>query len=83
MIIVDIALARKQLSALIERAAKGEEIVISKAGELVATLAPYQAKVASTRRPGALKGKIWISPDFDKPDSELEAMFYDGPIEPA
>ena len=35
------------------------------------------------RKPGALKGKIWISPDFDKPDLELEALFYDGPVEPA
>ena len=34
------------------------------------------------RKPGGMKGKIWISPDFDKTDTELEALFYDGPIEP-
>jgi hypothetical protein len=34
------------------------------------------------RKPGAWKGKIWISPDFDKADKEIEALFYDSPIEP-
>ena len=34
------------------------------------------------RKPGALKGKIWISPDFDKLDKEIEALLYDSPIEP-
>jgi len=29
-----------------------------------------------------MKGKVWISPDFDKVDKEIEALFYEGPIEP-
>ena len=28
------------------------------------------------RVPGRLKGKIWIAPDFDAPDPEIEALFY-------
>ena len=28
------------------------------------------------RVPGRLKGKIWIAPDFDAPDPEIEALFH-------
>jgi hypothetical protein len=35
------------------------------------------------RKPGAWKGKIWISPDFDKVDKEIEALFYEEPLEPS
>jgi hypothetical protein len=48
----------------------------------VARLVPYKEPKSLNRKPGALKGKIWISPDFDKVDKEIEALFYDGPIEP-
>ncbi len=31
-----------------------------------------------TRQGGQLKGQIWMSPDFDAPDPELERLFYEG-----
>jgi hypothetical protein len=31
---------------------------------------------------GIDRGKIWISPDFDAPDPELEKLFYESPIFP-
>jgi hypothetical protein len=48
----------------------------------VARLVPYEEPKSLKRKPGSLKSKIWISPDFDKVDKEIEALFCDGPIEP-
>jgi hypothetical protein len=28
------------------------------------------------RKPGAWRGKVKIKPGFDKPDKEIEALFY-------
>ena len=58
--------AKTHLSALVERAAAGEEVVIAKAGRPVARLVAYK-KATPRRVPGRLKGKIWISDDFDAP----------------
>ena len=62
---IDIRDAQTQLARLLKRVAAGEEIIIAKAGKPVARLVPYEEK-SLKRKPGALKGKIWISPDFDK-----------------
>ena len=74
--------AKTHLSRLLERVAEGEEIVIGKAGKPVAKLVPFKAPKIPKRTPGAWKGKVWISPDFDKEDKEIEALFYESPIEP-
>lgn len=58
--------AKTHLSTLVDRAAAGEEIVISKYGRPCARLVPLKAK-AIHRRPGRGKGKIWIAADFDAP----------------
>ena len=57
--------AKTRLSALVEEAAAGQEIVIAKAGVPRARLVPLKPRVR--RRPGGSKGKIWIAPDFDAP----------------
>ncbi len=64
---VNIHAAKTQLSKLVEEAAAGDEIVIAKAGKPVARLTALEKKnnIASTL--GMLKGKIWISDDFDAP----------------
>ena len=64
---VNIHAAKTKLSALVEEAAKGREIIIAKAGKPMARLMPLEKKkdIASTF--GMFKGKIWISDDFDKP----------------
>jgi prevent-host-death family protein len=77
--VVNIHDAKTHFSKLVDRAAAGEEIIIGKAGKPVAKLVRYEEQ-REPRKPGALKGKIWISPDFDEPDPELEALFY-GEIE--
>jgi prevent-host-death family protein len=74
--------AKTHLSRLIVRAQKGEEIIIAKAGKPVAKLVRVNSKPKRKAAFGFMKGKIWIAPDFDAPDPEIERLFYDGPIEP-
>ena len=57
--------AKTQLSALVEQAAAGAEIVIAKHGRPMAKLVPFRE--AKRRKPGRAKGKIWIAKDFDAP----------------
>ena len=66
--------AKTRLSALVEQAAAGEEIVIAKGGKPRAKLVPIRQ--AGQRRPGRAKGKIWLAADFDAPlpDDVLEAF---------
>ena len=56
--------AKSRLSSLVEEAAGGAEIVISKAGVPRARLVPLRARV---RRPGGSKGRIRVAADFDAP----------------
>lgn len=63
---VNIHAAKTHFSRLVERAARGEEIVIARAGRPVARLVPLGA-AARPRRPGLLKGRIRIRKDFDAP----------------
>jgi prevent-host-death family protein len=57
--------AKTRLSALVEEAAAGAEIIIAKNGRPRAKLVAIKAVAA--RRPGRAKGKIWIAGDFDAP----------------
>jgi prevent-host-death family protein len=69
--------AKTHLSKLLERLAAGEEIVIARAGKPVAKLIPY-AENTRPRKPGAWKGKVWLAPDWDSPETnkEIEDLFY-------
>jgi antitoxin (DNA-binding transcriptional repressor) of toxin-antitoxin stability system len=77
--------AKTHLSALVDEAAAGEEIVIAKNGKPLAKLSMVEAP--ATRPPprfGFWSHYGWKLPDnFDDPDPEIEAMFNDGPIFPA
>jgi len=57
-------------SKYLEQVVQGEEVIVSKRGKAVAKLVPLSHSKAP-RQPGALKGKIWIADDFDKPMLEL------------
>lgn len=78
---VTVGEAKAQLAKLLDRVSAGEEIVIERAGKPVAKLVPCEAP--PKRVPGGWKGKVWMATDFDAHDKEIEALFYDGPIEPA
>jgi len=57
--------AKTRLSALVEEAAAGAEIIIAKNGRPRAKLVPVRD--AARRTPGHAKGKIRIADDFDAP----------------
>lgn len=75
MTTVNMHAAKTQLSKLVQMALDGEEVIISKAGTPLVTLTPYKP-IKAERKPGSLKGKIWIADDFDAWTPELEEMFY-------
>lgn len=74
MVVNTITEAKAQLSALIERAVNGEEIIIKRAGKPVAVLHRYEPAHVQ-RKPGALKGQISIADDFDKLPPDIAASF--------
>jgi antitoxin (DNA-binding transcriptional repressor) of toxin-antitoxin stability system len=72
--IVSVAIAKAQLTALIARAVNGETIVIARAGCPVAILVAYQQS-PQQRTPGALRGKIRMAADFDDLPRDIAAAF--------
>ena len=56
--------AKTELSSLVDRAARGEQVVIAKNGRPMAKLIGAERPL---RRPGAWKGKVRIAKDFDAP----------------
>ena len=81
---VNIYEAKTHLSALVEKAAGGEEIVIAKAGKPIARLVPLEQRAPASREFGQnLLGITYIAPDFDAPlPEEIIASFYGEPVEP-
>ena len=73
---VNIHEAKTHLSRLVERVEAGEEITLARAGRPVARLVPY-GRPARPREPGQLAGAIWLSPDWDAPETnaEIAALF--------
>jgi prevent-host-death family protein len=68
--------AKTQLSSLVERAAKGEEIVIAKAGKPKVKLVAIEQPPQPRYKIGGWEGKVWIADDFDDPlpDDLLDAF---------
>jgi len=68
---VDIGAAKPELESLVDEALAGEEVVLAKEGKPAVRLMPVEIAdgpkndIASTF--GMLKGKIWMSDDFDDP----------------
>ena len=55
------------MSRLVERAARGESVIIAKAGRPIAKLVPLDAPAArERRRTGFLMGELRIPEDFDR-----------------
>lgn len=71
---INIHEAKTHLSQIIERVARGESVIIGKAGKPMAVLSPY---VASDRRraPGSLAGKIELTDEFDAADEVITGLF--------
>ena len=71
---INIYEAKTQLSALVERAAAGEEIVIAKNGVARARLVPL-ARAAAPRRPANALHISRIADDFDAADPDVARLF--------
>jgi prevent-host-death family protein len=69
---VSVRLAEIQLSVLLDRAASGEEVIITKAGKPLAKLVPIEHRMF-----GSAKGKFTVPDDFNDPlPKEIEDLFY-------
>lgn len=74
---INVYAAKTHLSQLIDRAAAGEEIVITRHGKAVARLGPVR-EPARPRKLGSLRGRIRVSNDFDEPLSEEILQTFEG-----
>lgn len=73
--------AKTHLSRLVDRAAAGEEIVITKNGLPLAKLVAAPS-TRENRRPAHALGIVYLSDDFDEPMPELERLFHESKIFP-
>ena len=68
--------AKTQLSALVDDAAAGAEIIIAKNGRPLAKLVAFRS--AAGRKPGRAKHKIHLGADFDAPLPEALLAAFNG-----
>jgi antitoxin (DNA-binding transcriptional repressor) of toxin-antitoxin stability system len=74
---VTVHFAKTHLSRLLARVEQGETVVIARGDKPVAKLSPVAAPIP--RRPGRLKGKIRIGPEFFEPLPEDELERWNNP----
>jgi len=58
--------AKTNLSALVEKAARGDAFIIAKSGKPMVKVIPFKQQNAEQKRVGFLKGHIEVPADFDK-----------------
>jgi prevent-host-death family protein len=68
--IVNVHDLKTNYSKYLDKVAGGQEILLGKHGKVVAKIVPL-AQAQQPRVPGALKGKIWMSNDFDAPMTDI------------
>ena len=75
---VNIHHAKTHLSKLIAQAENGEEVIIARNGKPVVKLVPVAEKPRKRGLLGCAIGKMWISDDFNSPETnkEIEDLFY-------
>lgn len=61
--VVTVHQAKTNLSKLLQKAADGEEIIIARGSRPVARLVAM-GEIRGQRRPGSLKGKLQVGPEF-------------------
>lgn len=77
---VNIHVAKDQLTALVERAAAGEQFIIAEAGRPLALVSPYK-KTEPLPRIGFMKNQIAIPDDFDRMGAEEILVAFEGNCE--
>lgn len=73
-ITVNIHEAKTQLSKLIERASKGETVIIAKAGKPMVKVTAIDAP-KKVKRIGFMKGEINVPDDINAYDAEVAKLF--------
>lgn len=74
--VVNVQEAKTHLSRLLERAHRGETIVLAKAGKPYARLVPLETRLP--RKPGLLKGRFKLTDAFFEPLPEDELRRREG-----
>lgn len=78
MQIVNIHEAKTHLSRLLEIVERGEEVVIARAGQPIATLTAYRPPRRKIAPPGSMQGRDWqMADDFDAPIDGLFSVLQD------
>ncbi|CAN5330983.1 hypothetical protein BH20ACI2_BH20ACI2_14080 [soil metagenome] len=77
---VNVHEAKTHLSKLIEKAKKGEEVIIARNGVPEVCLVPYKKEPSAWF--GMDAGKIWIADDFNELDEDILEMMSDPKIFP-
>ena len=76
MATITIHKAKTNLSRLIEKACRGEEVIIAKGSLPLVRLVPV-GQLNGKRAPGALRGKLIVGPEFFEPLPPDEQKFWE------
>lgn len=68
--VVNVHDLKTNYSKYLEEVTNGQEILLGKHGKIIAKIVPLP-EAGQSRTPGALKGKVWTSDDFDAPMTSL------------
>jgi len=71
MALVNVHQAKTHLSQLLQEVERGEEVVIARSGVPVARLVAWRAPTQPVAAPGAMRGQIELTDDFDAPLDQL------------
>jgi len=80
MVQVNIHEAKTHLSALVEKAAKGEYFIIAKSGKPMVKVIPYNQPTTSPSRVGFMRGDIVVPIDFDKMGGDKITALFGGSV---
>lgn len=67
----NVAEAKAQFSSIVRRATAGEEIVIAKDNKPLVKIVPL-SEPGKRRKPGSAKGRVRMSPAFDRTPSDFD-----------
>jgi prevent-host-death family protein len=67
----NVAEAKARFSELVQKAVSGEEVVIARDNRPLLRLVPLAA-LATKRKPGSAKGKVFLAPDFDRTPEDFQ-----------
>ena len=76
MATVTVRTAKTQLSNLIKRAERGEEVIIARGKKPVARLVPYGGEQPK-RGFSSMRGKVWLDESFWEPLPEEELKLWE------